>query len=225
MEHETTEKIKQFGKHYAKLDLMRHRLDFFTNESAAKGIDFVVKTASGKYHDISVQAINLERDRGIKIEKILYKRELRDNLLCPEIYTWTGMYKIIVLLMFIMLARFGYGQTKPAFDYRPLVDDCQTDTVKTGEHVFIIQDKHVLMVHWRLRLLWRLDLNRLFNTGQRQRYCLDICFVSDAQKPDTMRNQMLLLVQEIITGETIAIDLRTRKPFKPGKKKWNYLWG
>src|SRR5687767_4737516 len=59
---------------------LRHRLDFFTNESAAKGIDFVVKTVSGKYHDISVQTINLERDRGIKIEKILYKRELRDNL-------------------------------------------------------------------------------------------------------------------------------------------------
>jgi hypothetical protein len=80
MEHETTEKIKQFGKHYVKLDLMRHRLDFFSNDSAAKGIDFVVKTVSGKYHDISVQVVNLERDKGVKIEKILHKRELRDNL-------------------------------------------------------------------------------------------------------------------------------------------------
>lgn len=80
MEHETTEKIRQFGKHYAKLELMRHRLDFFSNESAAKGIDFVVKTDSGRYHDISVQVVNLERDKGVKIEKILYGRQLRDNL-------------------------------------------------------------------------------------------------------------------------------------------------
>lgn len=73
------DKIYKYAQHFVKLEFMKARLDVFQNESANKGIEFIVKNKSGNYHEIYLQPINLEDYRGIKIPKIDLG-ELKDSL-------------------------------------------------------------------------------------------------------------------------------------------------
>ena len=58
---------------------MKARLEIFASESESRGVDFIVKTQSGKYHELYLQPINLEKDRSVKIPKENLG-ELKDNL-------------------------------------------------------------------------------------------------------------------------------------------------
>lgn len=74
-------KLTKYASHYVKLDLMKARLEFFSNDSGTKGVDLIIKTKQGSYHEISIQALNLEgSERSIKIPKSNWDYELRDNL-------------------------------------------------------------------------------------------------------------------------------------------------
>lgn len=42
---------------------MRARLEVFQNESGREGVDFIIKTKSGNYHELYLQPINLETER------------------------------------------------------------------------------------------------------------------------------------------------------------------
>ena len=46
------QKIYKYAQHFTKLELMRARLDVFQNESGREGVDFIVKTKSGNYHEL-----------------------------------------------------------------------------------------------------------------------------------------------------------------------------
>ncbi|VAW12602.1 hypothetical protein MNBD_BACTEROID01-1257 [hydrothermal vent metagenome] len=48
---------------------MKAHLEVFQNESANKGIEFIIKNKFGNYHEIYLQPINLEKDRSVKIPK------------------------------------------------------------------------------------------------------------------------------------------------------------
>ncbi|WP_198675411.1 hypothetical protein [Pleomorphovibrio marinus] len=48
---------------------MKARLEVFANESEIRGVDFIIKTPYGKYHELYLQAVNLERERNVKIPK------------------------------------------------------------------------------------------------------------------------------------------------------------
>ena len=63
------DKLLKFAQHFVKLELMKARIEVFQNESANKGIEFIVKNKLGNYHEIYLQPINLEKDRGVKIPK------------------------------------------------------------------------------------------------------------------------------------------------------------
>ncbi|MEM6736882.1 MAG: hypothetical protein AAF620_12530 [Bacteroidota bacterium] len=58
---------------------MKARLEVFASESESRGVDFIIKTQSGKYHELYLQPINLEKDRSVKIQKEDLG-ELKDNL-------------------------------------------------------------------------------------------------------------------------------------------------
>lgn len=85
--------LYKYAQHFIKLELMKVRLEVFQNEmersgirpdlknqlfpgqSGREGVDFIVKSNSGKYHEIYLQPINLEKDRSVKISKsVLYER-------------------------------------------------------------------------------------------------------------------------------------------------------
>lgn len=62
-------KLTKYAEHFVKLELMKARLDVFVNESESRGVDFIIKTPLGNYHELYLQPINLEKDRNVKISK------------------------------------------------------------------------------------------------------------------------------------------------------------
>jgi len=76
----TLNKLTAYASHVVKLELMKARLEVFTNDSGGVGVDFIVKAKSGHHHEISLQTLNLEKDRSVKISKKSLNHDLRDNL-------------------------------------------------------------------------------------------------------------------------------------------------
>ncbi|MFB6340551.1 hypothetical protein ACE1ET_02460 [Saccharicrinis sp. FJH62] len=62
------DKLSKYASHFLKLELMKARLDVFKNESGRRGVDFIIKSKTGNYYEISLQTLNLENtDKSIKI--------------------------------------------------------------------------------------------------------------------------------------------------------------
>ena len=72
-------KLIKYAQHFAKLELMKARLEVFQNESGREGIDFIIKTNTGNYHELYLQTVNLEKDRSVKITKSILGNP-KDNL-------------------------------------------------------------------------------------------------------------------------------------------------
>ena len=80
-------KPTKYAQHFAKLELMKasfdfaqdRRLEVFQNESGREGVDFIVQTSAGRYHELYLQVINLEKDRSVKIPK-QDLGDIKDNL-------------------------------------------------------------------------------------------------------------------------------------------------
>lgn len=72
-------KLYKYAQHFTKLELMRARLDVFQNESGREGVEFIVKTDAGNFHELYLQTINLETERSVKISKEVLG-EPKDNL-------------------------------------------------------------------------------------------------------------------------------------------------
>jgi hypothetical protein len=66
-------KLHKYAQHFTKLELMKARLEVFQNESGEEGVDFIVKTKSGNYHELYLQPINLETERSVKIGGTLHQ--------------------------------------------------------------------------------------------------------------------------------------------------------
>lgn len=90
-------KLYKYAQHFTKLELMRARLDIFQNESGREGIDFIVKTKSGNYHELYLQPINLETERSVKIIKTVL-RELKDNLLVTLVLFMKDIEPVLYLI-------------------------------------------------------------------------------------------------------------------------------
>jgi len=72
-------KLYKYAQHFTKLELLRAKLDVFQNESGREGVDFIITTKSGNYHELFLQTLELDKQRSIKIPK-LQLGELKDNL-------------------------------------------------------------------------------------------------------------------------------------------------
>ncbi|MCF6359216.1 MAG: hypothetical protein L3J29_00455 [Cyclobacteriaceae bacterium] len=62
-------KLTQYAQHFTKLELMKARLEVFQNESGREGVDFIIKTDTGNYHELYLQTVNLDKERSAKISK------------------------------------------------------------------------------------------------------------------------------------------------------------
>ena len=55
-----SEKLTKYGHHFLKLELVQHSFDpaqdrlfkVFQNEGGSRGVDLVIKTKTGKYHEL-----------------------------------------------------------------------------------------------------------------------------------------------------------------------------
>lgn len=91
------DKLTKYAQHFTKLELMKARLEVFQNESGREGVDFIVKTNSGNYHEIYLQPINLEKDRSVKISKSVLG-EPKDNLWVALVLFMKEMEPVLYLI-------------------------------------------------------------------------------------------------------------------------------
>ena len=89
--------LYKYAQHFTKLELMSTRLDVFQNESGREGVDFMVKTKSGNYHELYLQPINLEKDRSVKITKSVLG-EPKNNLWIALVLFMKDMEPVLYLI-------------------------------------------------------------------------------------------------------------------------------
>lgn len=90
-------KLIKYAQHFTKLELMKARLEVFQNESGREGVDFIIRTNSGNYHELYLQPINLENDRSVKIPK-QDLGEPKDNLWIALVLLMKEMEPMLYLI-------------------------------------------------------------------------------------------------------------------------------
>lgn len=92
-------KLTKYASHIVKLEFMKARFEVFENESGSRGVDFIVKTKSGKYYEISLQTLNLETlERSIKIPKSDWEYKLPNNLYVALVLFMKEMQPAVYLI-------------------------------------------------------------------------------------------------------------------------------
>ncbi len=97
-------KLYKYAQHFTKLELLRAKLDVFQNESGSEGVDFIVKTKSGNYHELYLQPINLETERSVKISKEVLG-EPKDNLWVALVLFMKDIEPVLYLIPSTQLAK------------------------------------------------------------------------------------------------------------------------
>jgi len=98
------DKLTKYAQHFTKLELMKARLEVFQNESGREGVDFIVKTSLGKFHELYLQTVNLEKDRSVKISKSVLG-EPKDNLWIALVLFMKDMEPVLYLIPSNQLAK------------------------------------------------------------------------------------------------------------------------
>ncbi len=96
--------LRKYAQHFTKLELMKARLEVFQNESGPEGVDFIIKTSAGNYHELYLQTVNLEKDRSVKISKSVLG-EPKDNLWIALVLFMKEMEPVLYLIPSNQLAK------------------------------------------------------------------------------------------------------------------------
>lgn len=99
----TLNKLYKYAQHFTKLELMKDRLEVFQNESGREGVDFIIKTKSGNYHELFLQPINIETERSVKISKEVLG-EPKDNLWVALVLFMKDIEPVLYLIPSTQLA-------------------------------------------------------------------------------------------------------------------------
>lgn len=85
------------AQEFVKYSLIKGNLEVFQKEGWNKDFQFTFKTSTGKEHDISVQSVNLDKDRSLKIPKSELP-ELSDNLWIALVLYMKEMEPVLYLI-------------------------------------------------------------------------------------------------------------------------------
>lgn len=96
--------LNKYAQHFTKLELLRAKLDVFQNESGSEGVDFIIKTNAGNYHELYLQTINLETERSVKISKTVLG-EPKDNLWVAMVLFMKDIEPVLYLIPSTQLAK------------------------------------------------------------------------------------------------------------------------
>lgn len=91
------DELRKYAQNIVKIELMKARVEFFQNESGNKSIEFILKNSLGKYHEIYLQPINLEKVRSVKIPKIELGK-LSENLWIALVLLMKDMNPVVYLI-------------------------------------------------------------------------------------------------------------------------------
>lgn len=97
-------KLVKYAEYFMIAEFMKAKLDVFQNESGREGVDFIVKTKSGNYHELFLQPINLETERSVKITKTVLG-EPKDNLWVALVLFMKDIEPVLYLIPSTQLAK------------------------------------------------------------------------------------------------------------------------
>jgi hypothetical protein len=83
--------LGRYGEYFAKMEFASYGLDVYTLEVDDHGIDFVVKNASGKFFEIQVKSIHLDKTGYVFMRKDKFSIE-QSNLLLMLLIFEEGMF-------------------------------------------------------------------------------------------------------------------------------------
>jgi hypothetical protein len=72
--------LGKYAEYYVKMEFTLYGLDVYTTEVDDEGIDFVVKTESGKFFSIQVKSIREEKSNYVFVPKHIWDHKLPDAL-------------------------------------------------------------------------------------------------------------------------------------------------
>ena len=89
--------LKKQVKQFVEQELTKASFEVSSGESESRGVDFSVKTPSGKYHELFLLPINLDFARSVKIAKSDLG-ELRDNLWIALVFVMKEMESVLLII-------------------------------------------------------------------------------------------------------------------------------
>lgn len=75
-----TGKLAKYASHFVKMNFIAANCEIFENETGSKANDFVVKNEKGRYVDVLLKTVYIEKTNYVYIPKYLWNKELRDDL-------------------------------------------------------------------------------------------------------------------------------------------------
>ena len=85
-------------------EFMKAKQEVFQKESGREGVDFIIKTKSGNYHELFLQPINLETERSVKITKTVLG-EPKENLWVALVLFMKDIEPVLYLIPSTQLAK------------------------------------------------------------------------------------------------------------------------
>lgn len=89
--------LRKQVKQFVEQELTKARFEVSSGESESRGVDFIVKTPSGKYHELFLQPINLDFARSVKIPKSDLG-ELKENLWIALVFVMKEIEPVLHLI-------------------------------------------------------------------------------------------------------------------------------
>ena len=96
--------MQKYAEYFMMAEFMKAKQEVFQNESGREGVDFIVKTKSGNYHELYLQPINLETERSVKITKTVLG-EPKDNLSVALVLFMKDIEPVLYLIPSTQLAK------------------------------------------------------------------------------------------------------------------------
>ena len=96
--------LHKLAQYITELELLRASLEVSKSESGREGVDFIIKTKNGNYHELYLQPINLETERSIKISKEVLG-EPKDNLWVALVLFMKDIEPVLYLIPSKQLAK------------------------------------------------------------------------------------------------------------------------
>ena len=96
--------LPKYAEYFMMAEFMKAQLEVTKKENGREGVDFIVKTNNGNTHELYLQALELDKQREIKINK-LQLGEPKDNLWIALVLLMEDIEPVLYLIPTNQLAK------------------------------------------------------------------------------------------------------------------------
>jgi hypothetical protein len=101
-------KLNKYAEHFIKIELMKSNIEVFQNESGGAGMNFIIKTKKGSYHELFLHAFELEKETNISVSKDKFNEAKGNTWLALVMVTKNKDCSIYLIPSTILLNPKGY---------------------------------------------------------------------------------------------------------------------